>query len=119
MNIRENARKAVSETEGLDGYVIHVREIFPEEKFFVMKKIINNNKNRVKVVVAVLTSGILSAGLGVLQLRYLLRYNMPDLVSNGFQEIDRVGRRADATYMSNLVDIILSSNDYRFMLRRD
>ena len=67
----------------------------------------------------VLTSGVLSAGLDVTRLSYLLRYDIPESVTSTFQEIGCVGRRKEATHLTNLVDIAVPSDSYQFLLRQD
>ena len=62
---------------------------------------------------------MLSAILDVPRLRYLLIYDMLESVASAFQEVRQVGRRRDSTHITDLVDIVITSNDCCFLPRCD
>ena len=113
--IRETPRKAVKQTNGLDGYVIGLTgDSFTEEKLFAMKQMSNQGPG-LKISGSVFTSGVLNTGLDNSDLQYLLMVDIPESVRHAFQEIGRIGRRQEATHLTNMVDIVINVSSYLFL----
>ena len=65
-----------------------------------------------------LTTGTLNSGLVVTSLWYMFRKDMSNSISSIFQEVGRVGQRKDAIPKTDIVDFLITSIGYRFLLRQ-
>ena len=87
-NLRNIARDAVEETGEMKGYVIALNgNSFPEDIFFAIGKLNDENEGGILAPGTVLTAGNLNVGLNVPSLRYLFQQEMSDSLIGVFQEI--------------------------------
>ena len=65
-----------------------------------------------------LTVGTLNASLDITPLQYLFRQDMLESVSDLYQEMGRVGRRSNTNPSTNVVDLLVTSREYCFLLKQ-
>ena len=80
---------------------------------------IDKENNDLYCAGVVFTSDVMNAGMDCTQLQYILRVGYSPSTVTFFQEIGLVGQRQNTTPQTDIVDVVINSAGYRFLLRRD